>query len=458
MNDDDLELEILSRYVEQHLKAEREDPTGGQKCLRELDLREVISSITKDSGPNLTHSARLWKHRLSNKETGPLRPCSDGTRNHNEHAFNLRAFFGESHTPAWDRIRELRRLGARHHAAQQGHPLNDTMATSIRVFVCHASEDKPLVEGVVALLQSALRLDPATIRCTSVDGHRLPGGTKTNDRLRQEIQRADCFICVVSPSALASFWVVSELGCRWGTDRPIVPLLAAGTSGDLLDGPLADFSALKADNASELRQLVADVAGALDVAPNAPASYDSHVTRIVTLASTPSQTPSTTPPRDPAHVSSATVSKRPAAPPRVEWSFAGGSEVSCLLVNKGGPTTLSVKARVASQPNLFRIERWYEVSIPTTLKTRGELTVHLVDLSDNGAWVSLYGQSGPSWSSAETQRMPNTRFEPLLLDVRLLFDDGDDVERSQRLRITYEYPPSHLRDRLGRFVVELVEA
>ncbi len=86
MTDDELELAILRKYIEQHKKAALADPERQNKCLRELDMREVIAEISVDSGPSLEYTANLWLDRLAppihGVSKGPLRRCSNSKLNH----------------------------------------------------------------------------------------------------------------------------------------------------------------------------------------------------------------------------------------------------------------------------------------------------------------------------------------------------------------------------------------
>ena len=72
------------------------------------------------------------------------------------------------------------------------------------MFVSHSSVDKNTAEAFVDLLRVALRLSAKDIRCTSVEGHKLPAGTNSDDQLRQEIFEAQAFIALLSPASIQS--------------------------------------------------------------------------------------------------------------------------------------------------------------------------------------------------------------------------------------------------------------
>ncbi len=148
---------------------------------------------------------------------------------------------------------------------------------SIRLFVSHASEDSDLAERVVDLVRSGLGLPAAAIRCTSVDGFRLPGGADTDEQLRREVHDCEAFIGIVSASGVRSAYVLFELGARWGAGKPLIPLLAPGIPASLLRGPLAGLNALRADNRAQLHQLLGELAGTLTVPLESAAAYEKQI-------------------------------------------------------------------------------------------------------------------------------------------------------------------------------------
>src|SRR5262245_7038271 len=116
----------------------------------------------------------------------------------------------------------------------------------IRLFISHSSADVTLARQVVDLFRSSLNLRATEIRCTSVDGYRLPGGANTNAQLRLEVHDAQVLIGIISAASLTSQYVLFELGARWGAGRPLIPLLAPGTPTSVLDGPLSVLNAINA--------------------------------------------------------------------------------------------------------------------------------------------------------------------------------------------------------------------
>jgi hypothetical protein len=121
------------------------------------------------------------------------------------------------------------------------------------------------------------------VRCTSLEGYRLPGGVSVDERLRQEIHEARSFVALISHRSLRSMYVVFELGARWGAGRHLVPLLAPGVASTVLEAPLSALNALSCDSRAQLQQLVAELASRLGVEPHAPAAYERQIERVVAL-------------------------------------------------------------------------------------------------------------------------------------------------------------------------------
>src|SRR5262245_30919342 len=130
----------------------------------------------------------------------------------------------------------------------------------IRIFLSHASKDADVASALVDLLRTALNLPADAIRCSSVDGYRLPAGVPLDQQLKREVHAAEAFVCLISPASIQSIYVLFELGARWGANRHMLPLLAPGVPASVLGGPIANLTALRADRAGELHQFIAETA------------------------------------------------------------------------------------------------------------------------------------------------------------------------------------------------------
>jgi hypothetical protein len=154
---------------------------------------------------------------------------------------------------------------------------------TVSIFISHSSKDQDYVRLLIHLLRSALNLPASQIRCTSVDGYRLPAGATTTEQLRNEIHGAQAFIGVISPHSLRSLYVVFELGARWGARKHLIPLLLPGARHDLLAAPLGDLNALEGGNPAQLHQLIQDLATTLSITSSSPAAYHEQLEAIQRL-------------------------------------------------------------------------------------------------------------------------------------------------------------------------------
>jgi hypothetical protein len=155
---------------------------------------------------------------------------------------------------------------------------------TLDVFISHSSKDTAIAEALIELIRAATNVLHERIRCTSVDGYRLPGGASTDEQLKQEVREARCFIALLTPDSLQSHYVLFELGARWGAKLPFVPLLAAGASTNDLKAPLSSLSALSCDSGSQLHQLVLEIAQMIDTRVSPAATYDRHLRHLMALA------------------------------------------------------------------------------------------------------------------------------------------------------------------------------
>ena len=128
-----------------------------------------------------------------------------------------------------------------------------------KVFICHASEDKPVVEPI----QLAL----AGIGCkVFYDEQSLPPGGDYHSRIETAIARCDVFVFVASKASLASGkYTLSELGLahrRWPSPaNRVIPVAIQGTRPTELPAYLQAVTVLevKGNAAAEVRIAVVAV-------------------------------------------------------------------------------------------------------------------------------------------------------------------------------------------------------
>jgi hypothetical protein len=163
-----------------------------------------------------------------------------------------------------------------------------SMADELALFISHSASDAGIAKALITLFEKALKISARQIRCTSVDGYRLPAGADTNEVLRTEVFGAKLFIALLTPTSLNSPYVLFELGARWGARRALYPVLAGGAIPADLKAPLNSLNALSASVSDQVRQLVEDASVALSQRLEPMASFSAEVEAVVvasTLAS-----------------------------------------------------------------------------------------------------------------------------------------------------------------------------
>ncbi len=153
----------------------------------------------------------------------------------------------------------------------------------LSIFISHSRKDADLAQGLIDLLRAGLALTADQIRCSSVDGYRLPVGVNTEGKLREEVNAAKAVVGLITPSSLSSYYVMFELGARWGANLFLAPLLAGVNAGEL-SGPLSLLNALSASSDAQLLQLLGDMADHLGLPLQPAASYIRNVTAVKALA------------------------------------------------------------------------------------------------------------------------------------------------------------------------------
>ncbi|HVW15854.1 MAG TPA: toll/interleukin-1 receptor domain-containing protein [Mucilaginibacter sp.] len=163
-------------------------------------------------------------------------------------------------------------------------PLKSSSEPSLDIFISHSSADVEIVKTLIDLLRSALPIPAAKIRCTSVDGYRLPAGASTDQVLRNEVNNCKVLIGAISPKSMTSAYVLFELGARWGQEKPMLPVVIGTEGKTFLRGPLSGINALDLSQTAQVHQLVGDIAGLLKIKQEKPAVYTAHLDRLVTTA------------------------------------------------------------------------------------------------------------------------------------------------------------------------------
>lgn len=151
----------------------------------------------------------------------------------------------------------------------------------IDIFISHSSQDTNTAKLLIDLIRVALNVPADKIRCTSVEGYRLPAGVSTDFQLKQEVNDCEILIGLISPNSINSAYVLFELGARWGMSKPLIPLVTSKLGTQLLKGPLSSINALNSSVPQQLHQLISDLAKNLNITSATAAVYTDKLDSLV---------------------------------------------------------------------------------------------------------------------------------------------------------------------------------
>lgn len=129
-----------------------------------------------------------------------------------------------------------------------------------RVFISHSAADEALASALVDCILSAMIIDDADLRCTSVPGHKLPVGSDFTATLLEDIGDSSVVIGLITKNALSSSWVLFELGATWGARKNLKPLVTDEVDLKSLPGAVSGRHVARLSNKGDLNQFLEEVA------------------------------------------------------------------------------------------------------------------------------------------------------------------------------------------------------
>jgi hypothetical protein len=129
------------------------------------------------------------------------------------------------------------------------------MSPANRIFISHATSDKPVAEALIDLFVVGLGLASEQIFCSSVEGHTIPPGVEFKDFMRVELTTGAAVVALISPAYLENIWCVCELGATWGLSKDFYPVLIPPVSYKSLPPFLSGTQALLVSEANHLDRM-----------------------------------------------------------------------------------------------------------------------------------------------------------------------------------------------------------
>lgn len=135
-----------------------------------------------------------------------------------------------------------------------------------RIFLSHAAADAALAHHLANVLRQGA--DGLGVFVASKAGD-IPTGADWLETIETELEEADTYVLLLTPRSVERSWFWYESGAAWMSERPFIPLTAAGLAKGDVPYPLGAKQALSLEEPADVEQLARD----LGVAIPDPASF-----------------------------------------------------------------------------------------------------------------------------------------------------------------------------------------
>jgi len=124
-----------------------------------------------------------------------------------------------------------------------------------RVFLSHAADDAALAHHLADVIRQG---SGATVFVASKAGD-IPTGSDWLGAIENELRQADTYLLLLTPFSVKRFWLWYESGAAWMSQRPFVPVTAAGLAKADVPYPLGARQALALEDPADATQLARDL-------------------------------------------------------------------------------------------------------------------------------------------------------------------------------------------------------
>lgn len=152
---------------------------------------------------------------------------------------------------------------------------------SIKIFLSHSAADEPIASALVDCLLSSMMLEDGELRCTSVQGHKLPVGSDFAATLLEDIDDSSVVIGLITKNALSSSWVLFELGATWGSKKNLKPLVTDEVDLKMLPGPLSGRHVARLSNRGDVAQFLEELTKVTGAKARSRAKIDTSIGRLL---------------------------------------------------------------------------------------------------------------------------------------------------------------------------------
>lgn len=153
----------------------------------------------------------------------------------------------------------------------------------MKVFISHSSLDKVYAQVLVDFIKKVFVLRSNEIRCTSIEGYTIDTGDDFNSTLRHEVEDSEVLIAIVSNNLVASAYSMFELGARWGSKKPLLPVTFSDEGINSMEDPFRTIQAKPLNNYKSVLRFVEDLGKYLNKEPENTSVYIDDVNNLIKL-------------------------------------------------------------------------------------------------------------------------------------------------------------------------------
>lgn len=127
---------------------------------------------------------------------------------------------------------------------------------SKKIFISHSVNDKKLVDSFVDLLQTGANISSSDIFCSSLEGMGIPAGKNFIEFIKEELEKPDAVIVIMSKNYLFSQFCLCELGASWILSSSILPIIVEPLTFEDIKGVLTGTQATRLSDSKDLNTFV----------------------------------------------------------------------------------------------------------------------------------------------------------------------------------------------------------
>jgi len=151
------------------------------------------------------------------------------------------------------------------------------------IFISHSSKNLEIAKHLLDLIKTATNLSSDKIRCTSVPGYKLQGGSNTDEVLKKEINESKLLLALITKESMESTYVLFELGARWAVELPLIPIVKSSSDFSLFKGPLGNYHGISISDENDIHQLISEIGKTLEISLEPVELYNSKIKDLLSL-------------------------------------------------------------------------------------------------------------------------------------------------------------------------------